>query len=346
MDAPAANSDNLPNHQDSTMPELTDYLSSTAATRLTASETIAFPPAPLDWGLTMMSRSHTEAAMQMSAVAGSEEVTYLDAANPESIKTFRDRITSGMPVHGRLALIDFCSGEGTLRDDADWAWDAFQDKFKAALERLHPFGYYMMASLWMSSGEHVYGAHTDLADGFLMHMSGRKRVRVWPLPDSCREAPVFTFGNFEERQQLPPEEYELAPGDVLFIPGGSMHEVTALGTEACVSVSFHMGSPHPLLVLAAQLNRLVPGGGDLRIPANMRGLDKFELWFFEPTWYLDGGGAEMPERLREALLDCLSSESFSRSQTAELLTAWWQVAQQQSVYLGPYPPGGLAEAAP
>ncbi|MEE4659206.1 MAG: cupin domain-containing protein [Halieaceae bacterium] len=326
------------------MPALTEHLLSTKTSHLSASEAIAFPEDALEWGLAMMARNGSEAAMQMSPAPGAD-VIHLPAEDAGRLQTFRERILEGLPVHGRLALIDFCSGEGTLRDQADWAWQAFHTEFREPLERVHPLGFYMMAMLWMSAGEHVYGAHCDLADGFLMHMHGEKRVKVWPLPESARAAPVFTFGDFEQRRQLPPEEYQLAPGDVLFIPAGAMHEVVACGQEPCVSVSFHMGSPHPLLVLAAQLNKLVPGGGDLRLPAHMRGMDKFELWFFEPTWYREGIGGELPAALREALLDCLASERFTRDQVGELLSAWWRIAQQESIYLGPYPPAGLAEAA-
>ena len=327
------------------MPPLIDHLLSTTTAHLSASDAISFPADPLDWGLSIMASNRSEAAMQMSPRAGGD-VIYLPAEESQSLETFRERILEGLPVHGRLALIDFCSGEGTLRDDADWAWQAFHGEFRDGLEQRHRLGYYMMAMLWMSCGEHIYGAHCDLADGFLMHMHGEKRVKVWPLPESARAAPVFTFGDFEQRQRLPAQEFELAPGDVLFIPAGALHEVTACGTEPCVSVSFHMGSPHPLLVLVAQLNRLVPGGGDLRIPAGMRGLDKFELWFFEPTWFLNDTTDSMPQALQEALLECLRSKRLSRDQIAELLAAWWQIALQESIYLGPYPPAGLPEAAP
>ena len=49
----------------------------------------------------------------------------------------------------------------------------------------------------MSCGDHVYQAHCDLADGFLFHMRGRKRVRVWPVPPYMKKTDKFNLYFFE-----------------------------------------------------------------------------------------------------------------------------------------------------
>ncbi len=322
------------------MQKLTDHLLTQTPVCLDFSAGVSLPQDPVAWGLEMMRANQPEAAMQLRETPDSPEVTYLDEKDPSSLYVFQQRIEAGEPVHGRLALVDICSGEGSLRENADWAWEMFNNEFKPALDRLHPMGYYMMASMWMSCGDHTYGAHCDLADGYLVHMSGHKRVRVWPMPEKYLAQPVFQYSDFEGRTAGEYVDYELEPGQVLFLPGGAMHEVVAEGSDPCVSVSFHMGSPHPLLVLRAQLNHLIKGGGDITLPVDMQGMKKFELWFFEPTRHFEHGGPpgeQMPDVLADALLQHLHSERFERDFLRELLSLWWQIVQRESAYSGPYP---------
>jgi hypothetical protein len=204
----------------------------------------------------------------------------------------------------------------------------------------------MMAMLWMSCGDHTYKAHCDLADGFLVHMHGRKRVRVWPVPVRYRDTVIFNYRDFDGRLSGEFIDFELEPGQILFIPAGAMHEVIACSGEPCVSVSFHMGSPHALLTLCAQLNMLVPGGGDIALPRGMRSTNKFEIFFFEPTRFIanpEKPSQEMPGELRQALLAQLRSKTLDEASLGGLLDSWWQIAQGDSVYLGPYPPAAAAQ---
>ena len=154
------------------MPALTEHLLSTTTCHRSASEAIAFPEDALAWGLEMMARNGSEAALQMSPAPGAD-VIHLPVEDARRLQIFRERILEGLPVHGRLALIDFCSGEGTLRDQADWAWQAFHAEFREPLERVHPMGFYMMAMLWMSCGEHVYASLCE-TPGLLHTLQGVK----------------------------------------------------------------------------------------------------------------------------------------------------------------------------
>lgn len=320
-----------------------DYLQTDQPLTLPFSADIQPPGDPVSWGLDIFRANPAESAIQVTETdaRGEQHTQYIDEQNPANIERFANGITGGQAVHGRIALVDFCAGEGSVRDSADWAWEAFNAHFMRPLHQRHPMGFYMKAMLWMSCGEHCYAAHNDLADGFLMHMQGSKRVRVWPLPESCRSPIVFKHGNFEERMASEPVDFELEPGQVLFIPSGAMHEVVAQGEEPCVSVSFHMGSPIALPIFCAQLNKLVEGGGDIMLPYDMTGLDKFTLYFFEPTRFLDDSPESreaMPEELAQALLPLLISKRIDKSLMRELVSLWWRVALTHPIYLGPYPP--------
>jgi len=72
----------------------------------------------------MFAASLAEADMQFrepcSGGDGSK-LLYFDQQDPASYERFRDRIENAQPVHGGLALIDYCVGDGTVRDNADWA---------------------------------------------------------------------------------------------------------------------------------------------------------------------------------------------------------------------------------
>lgn len=121
-------------------------------------------------------------------------------------------------MHGSLPLIDFCAGDGTVRDNAGWAWQIYNTLFGEGLTKCHPMGSYVRSTMWMSCGEHRYDAHCDPFDGFLFHMSGYKRVRVWPIPKKHRKKVVFNHSDFEGRMESEPIDFNLKPGQILFIP--------------------------------------------------------------------------------------------------------------------------------
>jgi hypothetical protein len=273
-----------------------------------------------------------------SGVDGST-LSYFDQKDPSSFERFRLRIQNAQPVHGSLALIDYCAGDGTLRDNADWAWQVYETLFAQGLAKCHPMGSYVRATMWMSSGEHLYDAHCDLFDGFLIHMSGKKRVRVWPVPNKYRQKVIFNHSDFEGRMTSEPIDFELKPGQILFIPSGAMHEVVALGKQPAVSVSYHMGSPFPMPTLCIQLNKLLKGG-EVSLPPYMNSINKFKMYFFEPTRFIrKAGGLEdgMPEELYKALSGALQSRNVDSKTMRKLLSYWWQIAMSRPIYQGPYP---------
>ena len=182
---------------------------------------LTHPPDPVAWALDMFAASLPEADMQArEPVEGKQrtKLTYFDQDDPASFERFRHRIQNALPVHGSLALIDYCAGEATVRDHADWAWQVYDRHFARGMQKNHPMGSYLRASLWTSCGDHLYEAHCDLFDGFLLHIGGRKRVRVWPVPKKYRRKVIFNHADFEGRMSSDPIDFELEPGEVLFIP--------------------------------------------------------------------------------------------------------------------------------
>lgn len=324
------------------MSELTDLLQTFTPKVFGIPDTLTHPRDPVPWALDMFAANLPEADMQSrepGSGAQSSKLTYFDQKDPASFERFRHRIQNALPVHGSLALIDCCAGDATVRAGADWAWQVFDRHFARGLAERHPMGSYLRSTLWLSCGDHLYEAHCDLFDGFLLHMSGYKRVRVWPVPTEFRRKVIFNHSDFNGRMSSEPIDFEMEPGQVLFIPSGAMHEVVARGEEAAVSVSFHMGSPFPLLTLCTQLNWMVQGG-EVTVPPYMMKIDKFNMYFFEPSRFVrqtsgpDGG---MPEELLNELAGVLQSRQVDSVTMRRLLSNWWRLATSRNMYQGPYP---------
>jgi phage-related protein len=324
------------------MTELSDCLQTLTPIVINFPGEIDHPSEPVQWALDMFAANLSDADMQFRELtSGVDDATlsYFDQKDPSSFERFKLRIKSAQPVHGSLPLIDFCAGDGTVRDNAGWAWQIYNTHFGQGLTQRHPMGSYVRATMWMSCGEHRYDAHCDLFDGFLFHMSGYKRVRVWPVPKKYRQKVVFNHSDFEERMESEPIDFDLKPGEILFIPSGAMHEVIALGTEPAVSVSFHMGSPFPMPTLCLQLNKMLQGG-NVSLPSYMTSINKFKMYFFEPTRFIKPAGGlddPMPEELYKALTEVLQTNNVDSKTMHQLLTSWWQIAKTQPLYQGPYP---------
>lgn len=176
-------------------------------------------------------------------------------------------------------------------------------------------------------------------DGFLLHMSGQKRVRVWPVPNKYRQRVIFNHRDFKGRMATKPIDFELKPGQILYIPSGAMHEVIAHGEETAVSVSFHLGSPFPMLTLCTQLNMMVQGG-KVSVPPYMKKIDKFNLFFFEPTRFIEKDRSPddgMPDRLLKELSGVLQSMQVDVKTMRRMLSNWWRLAMSRPMYQGPYP---------
>jgi hypothetical protein len=324
------------------MKELSDYLQTHTPIVFNFPENIAHPSEPVPWALEMFAANLSEADMQFreqSSGIESPTLSYFNQKDPASFEQFKVRIQTAEPVHGSLPLIDFCAGDGTVRDNAGWAWQIYNSHFGQGLTLCHPMGSYVRSTLWMSTGDHRYDAHCDLFDGFLFHMSGLKRVRVWPVPKKHQKTVVFNHSDFEGRMTSEPIDFDLEPGQILFIPSGAMHEVIAIGQEPAVSVSFHMGSPFPMQTLCIQLNKML-NGGEVSLPPYMKSINKFKMYFFEPNSFIRTAGElndSMPEELYKALVGVLQTKNVDSKTMHELLSSWWKIAMTHPLYQGPYP---------
>ena len=262
-----------------------------------------------------------------------EAVAHLDPRHADTLNRFIAGVQNRQPVHGRLGLLTYGTDGGTLRENSEWVWELARDHFIDALREKHPLGFYLKATLWLSSGKHVYTPHCDLADGFLFHFTGRKRVRVWPIPEKYNERVVFRFGDFPDRMTTVPWEFDLQPGQILFIPAGAVHEVVA-EDDSAVSVSFHMGCPYPALTLCRELNEML-GYEDVTLPVEMTSKEKFELYFFEPSNYIAASSQSadvLPGVLADGLMRVLRTQKTSRERLTEMLNAWWKLAIESPYY--------------
>lgn len=125
-------------------------------------------------------------------------------------------------------------------------------------------------NLWVGPGGHTEPLHFDSHDGTLVQLFGTKRVSLFPPSATRGLYPFEAFGNglapwiskvyidnpdFSTFPHLASSlsqriDLDLREGEVLFIPSGWWHEVTALGEDYVVSVN-RFWKVRPLLRLAA-----------------------------------------------------------------------------------------------
>ena len=327
------------------MAELAECLGSTLARVFDARITIPEIADPVAWAIGLIRANAAQAKLQSTRVPepgagpGDDVIVPLDPANAVELDRFLRGVLDQQPMHGSLDLLQYGSGGGDLRNGADWVWHIARQHFMPALHARSPLGFYLKATLWLSAGEHRYAAHCDLADGFLIHLCGQKRVRVWPVPDRFRDLTVFDHKDFDGRMSSAPAEFELNPGQILFIPGSAMHDVVARRSGTAVSVSLHMGSPYPLLALCNELNELL-GFRDISLPEHMQARDKFGIWLFRPADFIANSASardRMPPRLAEGLLAVLQAGVTQRPQLRALLDRWWTRSLSSPHYTSPYP---------
>jgi len=122
-----------------------------------------------------------------------------------------------------------------LREGASLILDAAQDRFAAvgelaeALE--HDLREQVSANLYAGWGRtHGFDLHWDDHDALVVQLAGRKRwrlhgfTRMAPLPSDVEDAP--------QPPSEPLEDFVLTDGDVLYLPRGQWHDVSALGEES------------------------------------------------------------------------------------------------------------------
>ena len=300
---------------------------------------------PVRWAIDLMCANAKRSVLEImkweipTPLIGDDVVFHLDPTNPRILNKFISGVRTGRAVHGLLELLNYGSKEGRLLENAGWAWEISKCHFIETLLAKHRLGFYIKSTLWLSSGEHIYQAHCDVADGFLIHMSGRKHVRVWPTPQHYLDEVIFNFSDFEGRMNSQPMDFVLQPGQILFIPGGAMHEVIAKEKQTAVSVSFHMGSPYPMLTLCKELNKLL-GREDVFLPEEMNSRKKFEIQYFQPSDHFGIGdqvGDRIPDALAQGLLGSLQSRTTTSNELREVLNLWWKISIESPHYEQPYP---------
>jgi lysine-specific demethylase 8/hypoxia-inducible factor 1-alpha inhibitor (HIF hydroxylase) len=139
--------------------------------------------------------------------------------------------------------------------------EAIED-YKAAMDQI---GFTQPAStmnLWVGPGGHVESLHYDVMDGTLVQLHGSKRVVLFPRSQLSNLYPfpfyVHLWHGLRLRSwfsQVYPDrpDYEafpklksamqhrieviLNPGEVLYIPAGWWHEISALGDEMVCSIN-------------------------------------------------------------------------------------------------------------
>jgi 50S ribosomal protein L16 3-hydroxylase len=101
------------------------------------------------------------------------------------------------------------------------------------------------------------GPHVDSYDVFLLQTSGRRR---WRIGRAARarlrdDVPLKMLADFE-----PSQEWELDPGDMLYLPPGWGHEGVALG--ACITASIGFRAPRAGELAADLAQRLAEAARD------------------------------------------------------------------------------------
>ena len=212
----------------------------------------------------------------------------------------------------------------------------YREIFMDALNKINPLGHYVQATLWFSASKHVYKAHTDLADGFLFQIVGKKRVKIWPLPDDCHDAAIYN-NDEADRQSLPYQEFELEAGDVLFIPAGAVHEVTVNEGYTSLSLSFHLGGSYPLMALCNDLNT-IQKDYKFTLQERHKKTGKPYITLFNPSYKLVDDQTEtnkISSLLCEKLCEVIESDC-SDDELAGYIEEWWLDKYNNPTYRGPY----------
>ncbi len=109
---------------------------------------------------------------------------------------------------------------------------------------------------WASAGGGV-GPHLDSYDVFLLQVQGRRRWRVGAAKtrDAARQAglPLKILRDF-----VPAFDWELAPGDMLYLPPGWAHDGVAVGGD-CITCSVGFRAPAAASLAAEILQSIADG---------------------------------------------------------------------------------------
>lgn len=298
---------------------------------------------PVEWAADLC-RKNAQTGLRVqvmkSAVSGDSQDQSVINVKPTNTKAINDvlrAISQGMAGHANMQLFN-CNSLMQVSQFEPGLYFYYKVLYEA-LEEIYPQGHYVKANLWFSASRHIYHAHIDKGDGFLFQLKGKKRVKVWPVPEECAKEVLFNHGDIKRRQSLPCREFDLGPGEVLFIPSGAVHEVMVDSGYCSVSVGFHVGGPYPLLTLQRDLDEMFHGE-HFELPENLSDTAKSDITYFDPALHCTGHCSEessMPETLKNVLCEVFTTDTNDKSALAQQLDEWWQEKIKRPTYMGPYP---------
>ena len=114
----------------------------------------------------------------------------------------------------------------------------WSDKLWALLSNLENFWQSPTGcnAYWTPANSQGFAPHWDDIDAFVLQIEGRKRWRLYPTRDVSEKFPRFSSEEFseEERKRLEEMKYVeviLEPGDVMYMPRGTIHEAFCITSE-------------------------------------------------------------------------------------------------------------------
>lgn len=308
---------------------------------------MSLPADPVAWALRICRTHAAQCQIETMPSLLGEKFAHRDKAvklgkqAPDEVRrNLLEGIAKGAPAHSSLELMHTDAVRESLRDPAvEPIKAALIEGFWPRLRELHPLGFYAKLTLWFSAHAHHYIAHCDLADGVLFQLTGEKTVKVWPVGDHGEQSLLHDHAYAIEPPSDRARSFRMVPGKALFIPDGAMHEVTVDANQVSVSMSLHMGSPHSVLNLCRDLDKMIGKDAAFSLPEQLSQTDKFHIFLFDPaSLSTDTQTDGMPKPLQEALLEVVMRPAdVEHDALAKLLDRWWTDALVSPKYIGPYP---------
>ncbi|MBB5204026.1 50S ribosomal protein L16 3-hydroxylase [Inhella inkyongensis] len=209
----------------------------------------------------------------------------------------------------------------------------------AARELLDAFRFLPEARLddvmvsWASDQGGV-GPHTDAYDVFLVQVAGRRRWRVsnQKQRDLVEGLPVKILRQFE-----PTLEWELEPGDILYLPPNWAHDGVALGAD-CITASVGLRAPSRLDLADALLPRLLDPEDDPS-PA-------LQVLYTDANTAPSATPAAIPEAFQDFALDALQRVLTDRQALARALGEYLSEPKPHQTFEPSEPQPGAVRLAP
>lgn len=177
------------------------------------------------------------------------------------------------------------------------------------------------------------GPHFDSYDVFLLQGYGKRRWRISQQPDLSLEPdlPLKILADFR-----PEEEYELEPGDMLYLPPHAAHDGVAIGDCMTISIGFRAPTQAVLAsgMLEAANDQIMANLGDT---GGMYGNPVINGPILSAT-YKDRGipatdtPASIPQPLVEATLAAIRKVRFDHALASRFLGQWLTEPPQNAYF--------------